>query len=90
MAPAANPEGTAPDPPPRMMLHRQVIGVHPETLQLLRTFASNTRSQGDAIEPPLALPAGGRGELRGLVNQFLTNLIGRRPRMHQYLGDLAT
>ena len=68
---------------------RQVIGVQPQTLQLLRTFSSHTRSEGDVIEPPLALPAGGRGELRGLVNQFLANLIGRRPRMHQYLGDLA-
>ena len=68
---------------------RQVIGVKVETLQLLRTFSGHTRSEGDQIEPPLALPTAGRGELRGIVNQFLANLIGRRPRMHQYLGDLA-
>jgi DNA repair protein RecO (recombination protein O) len=26
------------------------------------------------------------GELRGILNQYLTHLLGRKPRMHQYLG----
>ena len=30
-----------------------------------------------------------RGELRGLLNHYLYNLLGRKPRMHQYLGWLS-
>ena len=30
-----------------------------------------------------------RGELRGLLNHYLCNLLGRKPRMHQYLGLLS-
>jgi hypothetical protein len=26
------------------------------------------------------------GEIRGVLNQYLTNLLGRKPRMHAYLG----
>ena len=29
------------------------------------------------------------GELRGLLNQYLYQLLGRKPRMHSYLGFLA-
>jgi DNA repair protein RecO (recombination protein O) len=29
------------------------------------------------------------GEIRGLMNQYLAHLIGRRPRMHEYLGLLS-
>ena len=31
-----------------------------------------------------------RGELRGILNQYLYNLLGRKPRMHQYLGLLSS
>ena len=30
------------------------------------------------------------GELRGLMNHYLMNLLGRKPRMHEYLGRLGT
>jgi DNA repair protein RecO (recombination protein O) len=30
-----------------------------------------------------------RGELRGALNHYLYNLLGRKPRMHPYLGVLA-
>lgn len=30
-----------------------------------------------------------RGELRGVLNRYLYNLLGRKPRMHQYLGVLG-
>jgi DNA repair protein RecO (recombination protein O) len=30
------------------------------------------------------------GELRGVLNRYLADLLGRRPRMHQYLGMFAT
>ncbi len=28
------------------------------------------------------------GELRGVLNHYLLNLLGRKPRMHHYLGAL--
>ncbi|MGQ9575856.1 MAG: DNA repair protein RecO [Thermoguttaceae bacterium] len=30
-----------------------------------------------------------RGELRGVLNRYLYNLLGRKPRMHEYLGTLV-
>ncbi len=30
-----------------------------------------------------------RGELRGLINGYIRNLLGRKPRMHEYLGLLT-
>jgi len=30
------------------------------------------------------------GELRGLLNHYLWNLLGRKPRMHEYLGQLSS
>jgi hypothetical protein len=30
----------------------------------------------------------GRGELRGLLNHYLINLLGKKPRMHAYLSGL--
>jgi DNA repair protein RecO (recombination protein O) len=30
------------------------------------------------------------GELRGVMNHYLVNLLGRKPRMHEYLGRLGT
>jgi len=30
------------------------------------------------------------GELRGVLNHYLWNLLGRKPRMHQYLGLLSS
>ena len=61
---------------------RQVIGVRQETLAILRDFS-------DPMAANILLPKEGRGEVRGLINQFFANLLGRRPRMHQYLGMLA-
>ena len=29
------------------------------------------------------------GEIRGVMNHYLTNLLGKKPRMHQYLGMLG-
>jgi DNA repair protein RecO (recombination protein O) len=31
-----------------------------------------------------------RGELRGTLNHYLYNLLGKKPRLHQYLGLLST
>jgi DNA repair protein RecO (recombination protein O) len=37
----------------------------------------------------MEINARSRGELRGALNHYLYNLLGRKPRMHQYLGVLA-
>jgi hypothetical protein len=29
------------------------------------------------------------GELRGLLNHYFTHLLGRKPKMHEYMGMLG-
>jgi DNA repair protein RecO (recombination protein O) len=38
----------------------------------------------------LEIDARSRGELRGVLNHYLWNLLGRKPRMHRYLGMLSS
>lgn len=38
----------------------------------------------------LEIDARSLGELRGLMNHYLTHLLGRKPRMHEYLGVLGS
>jgi hypothetical protein len=45
--------------------------------------------RGDEFLAPVDDPKV-RGELRGLMNHYLTNLLGHPPRMQKYLGTLAT
>ena len=37
----------------------------------------------------MEITAHSRAELRGVLNHYLCNLLGRKPRMHQYLGVLS-
>jgi len=37
----------------------------------------------------MAIPQRSYGEIRGLLNHYLYNLLGRKPRMHEYLGLLS-
>ena len=37
----------------------------------------------------MEINSGIMGELRGVLNHYLTNLLGRKPRMHEYLGVLG-
>ncbi len=64
---------------------RQVIVVRSETIETLRAFSSDEERprQTDDIPPRV------RGELRGLVNQYIAHLLGHRPKMHAYLGELT-
>ncbi len=63
---------------------KQVVNVRREVIKTLARYAEDTSAWRQA-----PLEAGIRGELRGLVNQYLANLLGRRPRMYGYLGMLA-
>ena len=58
---------------------RQVISISAGTLFLLRELADPTGSRNEKLD------RSSLGEARGILNQFLSNLIGRRLRMHRYL-----
>ncbi|HZZ27825.1 MAG TPA: DNA repair protein RecO [Pirellulales bacterium] len=60
---------------------RQVVSVHGGTV---KTMAQLADLQSEAWKR-LELDARTRGELRGLMNNYLAHLLGHRPRMHNYL-----
>ena len=51
----------------------------------LRAMARLADPAGQAWQR-MEIDARTRGELRGVLNHYLYNLLGRKPRMHQYLG----
>jgi DNA repair protein RecO (recombination protein O) len=62
---------------------RTVIGVSAAARQVLRReFASE--------ESPTEIERALRGELRGLMNQYIAHLLGYRPKMQQYFGQLGS
>ena len=65
---------------------KQVVSLRAESLQIMRQFADPRAEGWQSATVDRAL----RGEVRGMLNQYLCNLLGRRPRMHGYLGILAT
>lgn len=62
---------------------RSVIALSPETLDKIKLF-SDPAIQLDSIE----LSAKSRGEMRGLMDQYIANLIGLRPKMFPYLRQI--
>jgi DNA repair protein RecO (recombination protein O) len=60
---------------------RQVVSIGGETLRTMATLAD---LQGDAWKH-LEINPKTRGELRGLVGNYIAHLLGHRPRMHEYL-----
>ena len=65
---------------------KQVVSLRAESLRILRQFADPRADAWRQTE----IDRGLRGEIRGVMNQYLCNLLGRRPRMHGYLGILAS
>lgn len=63
---------------------RQVVSVSAGVMKALQRFADPS-DQWRRTE----LDRGLRGELRGVLNHYLANLLGHRPRMHRYLGMLG-
>ena len=57
-----------------------VVSVSTATINLLERLSE----PGEAGETDL--PAQSRGEIRGLMNDYVANLLGRRPRMYEYVG----
>jgi DNA repair protein RecO (recombination protein O) len=63
---------------------RQVVSVSGPVVDALRTFARPDDAWRQAgLDPRL------RGELRGVLNNYLANLMGRKPKLHAYLGVLG-
>jgi len=60
---------------------RHLVSVSGAVVEALARFAA----EGDAWRTA-ELPSAVRGELRGVLNNYLTHLIGHRPKMHEYLG----
>ena len=64
---------------------RQVISISAGAMEALQRLAD----PDNHAWPQTRLDRRLRGELRGILNHYVTNLLGRRPRMHAYLGGLA-
>jgi len=64
---------------------RQVVSVSAAVIELLRQFGQ----PGDGWRE-VELDRRHRGEVRGVLNHYLSHLLGHRLRMHKYLGVLAS
>jgi DNA repair protein RecO (recombination protein O) len=64
---------------------RQVVSVTAGAVRVLQQFAAGDSDTWREVEVDAKI----RGELRGLMNQYLCNLLDHRPRMHPYLGLLG-
>lgn len=61
---------------------RQLVSLSGPAVLALRRLAELDGEPASDI----ALAPGVRGEVRGLLNNYLAHLLGHRPRMHEYLG----
>lgn len=65
---------------------RQIVSVNATALGLMSQFADeNTEGWRKLEYDPRVM-----GELRGVLNRYLSHLIGRAPKMHKLLGTLTT
>ena len=63
---------------------QEVVGLGIETVERLRAFSDLQSETWRTLTWDRLV----QGELRGVLNHYLANLLGRRPRMHDYLGLL--
>ncbi len=64
---------------------KQIVSVTAGAIQVLRQFAEVASDAWRDTD----MDARVRGEIRGLIGQYICNLLGHRPRMHRFLGFLA-
>ncbi len=64
---------------------RQVAAVSVGALRVMKQMADTDRQRWKRIQ----IDGKSRGELRGLVNRYLVNMLGKKPRMYRYLGMLS-
>ncbi len=60
---------------------RQVVSLSEGVLDALHRLAEPNRNRTG-----ITIDRRSKGELRGLLNHYLANLLGRQPRMHKYIG----
>jgi DNA repair protein RecO (recombination protein O) len=65
---------------------RQVASVTAGAIRAMARLADPRGNNWERIE----IDHRTRGEVRGVLNHYLYNLLGRKPRMHQYLGLLSS
>jgi len=65
---------------------QEVASVSAGTLRLMQELARLDSPSWRRID----IDARSRGELRGVLNRYLAHLLGRKPKMHRYLGLLTT
>jgi DNA repair protein RecO (recombination protein O) len=65
---------------------RQVVSVSGPALAAMRQFAEAETNEAS----PTEVDAKVRGELRGVMNNYLSHLLGHKPKLQSYLGSLAT
>jgi hypothetical protein len=59
-----------------------VVTLSRPAVDLMIQLADETTDSDCAFQLPHRIS----GELRGVLNRYLCNLMGRKPRMHDYLG----
>ncbi len=62
-------------------VHRDAMPLSAETWQALRELSTQDDARLGSISPEV------RGQLRNILNQYVTYLMGRRPRLLPYLGS---
>jgi DNA repair protein RecO (recombination protein O) len=65
---------------------QQVVMVSAGVLRAMTQLADTHSHAGRRLE----IDSRSLGELRGLLNRYFTHLLGRKPRMHEYLGVLGS
>lgn len=68
---------------------RQVVSVSAGAIHTLRRFFAAGNGQAAGAWQSLVIPPGERGELRGLLNNYLNHLTGHRLRLQPFLHGLA-
>ena len=66
--------------------HKQIISANAGVLKALSRFADPDAMSWRRLE----VDPRTYGELRGILNHYWAHLLGHRPRMHQYLGSVAS
>jgi recombinational DNA repair protein (RecF pathway) len=65
---------------------KEVASVSAGVLRLMQQLAEPESRTWRRLE----IDPRSRGELRGVLNRYLVHVLGRKPRMYQYLGLLTT
>jgi len=63
---------------------RKVVSVSPRAMQALRSLAATAIG----AQPDCPVDTRVRGELRAIMNHYICHLLGRKPRLHQFLAGV--